>query len=230
MYFRDAPSEICDSLNETSCRSSTDIFLIITSSITVLNAIVTFRAISYSVLVFFIADVREIVTVYDEVISLIRARSDVSHGLIMLVTHAAHSVPLIQQRTHIAHPWAALIFPRRAVFWLWYAESERRKIPAPAVNSALFCIISSGRQSRMFCRRALSGRESGGDSWLKFCYHVASRLISLRLCILTCRLSIRVVTHRATLLFKRHIGCLFYPLPFESRPELKTNWSLRKCT
>lgn len=97
-------------------------------------------AISYSVLVFFI-NVREIVTVYDEVIPLIRARSDVSHSLIMLVTHAAHSVPLIQQRTHIAHPWAALIFPRRAVFWLWYAESEQRKIPAPAVNSACFVLF-----------------------------------------------------------------------------------------
>lgn len=46
-------------------------------------------AVSYSTLVFFTTDVREIVTVYDEVIPLIRARSDVSHGLIMLVTHAA---------------------------------------------------------------------------------------------------------------------------------------------
>lgn len=105
--------------------------------VTVFNAIVTFRV--YSVPIFFITNVREIVIVYDKVITLIRAHSDVSHGLIMLVTHAA--LPLIQQRIHIARPWAALIFPRRTVFWLWHAESEQRKIPAPAVNSAYFVLF-----------------------------------------------------------------------------------------
>lgn len=105
----------------------------------------------------------EIVIAYDKVITLIWAGSDVSHGLIMLVTHAALGAVDPAMYTHrvpvscFDHPsWSRILIVTRRV--------RTAQDPRSGSQFRLFCTISSGRWSRMFCRRALSGRESGGGS------------------------------------------------------------------
>lgn len=76
-----------------------------------------------------------------EVITLIRVCSDVSYGLIMLVTYAELGAPLIQQHAHctLANRFDLLSLSRTLIVTRRVSCSEQpRKIPAPAINSVCF--------------------------------------------------------------------------------------------
>ena len=102
--------------------------------------------------------------VYDKVITLIRPGSDVSHGLIMLVTHAA-ALGAVDPATY-THRAPVSRFDLLSWSRILIVTHRVRAAQDPRSGSQfrLFCTISSGRRSRMLCRRALSGRESGGGS------------------------------------------------------------------